>query len=121
MAFTINISPDGKIVVISVTGRFDLSLGFALWQRCQPEKRCYQTYIFNLSDVIELRDSGLAWLKLFTKWAREVGADVHIVRARSEIEKRCIDAGIDVDTSTYPAGNRNNTTVWASWKRESPR
>jgi anti-anti-sigma regulatory factor len=102
MSFTITISPDGKTVSFSVSGRFDLSLGFALWQYCQPEKRCYQTYIFNLSSVSDLRDSGLAWLKLFTKWAREVGADVHLSNASSEIEKRCIATGIDVATSaTY--------------------
>ncbi len=38
MSFMINRSRDGKTVILSVNGRFDLSLGFALWQYCRPEE-----------------------------------------------------------------------------------
>ncbi|MCI0421972.1 MAG: STAS domain-containing protein [Acidobacteria bacterium] len=93
--FMISLSPDGKTVTLSARGRFDLSLGFALWQYCQPEQGRHQTYIFDLSGVDDLHDSGLGWLKMFMRWAQRSGACVRMVNTRPEIEQRLIAAGID--------------------------
>jgi anti-anti-sigma regulatory factor len=89
-------SPDGKIVMLSVTGCFDLSLGFALWQYCKPEEYHYQKYVFNLSEVSDVRDSGLTWLRMFVKWAQQGEATVRLI-TRPEIKEDFIAAGLDVD------------------------
>lgn len=99
MSFMINRSPDGKIVMLSVTGCFDLSLGFALWQYCQPEEYRYQSYVFNLSGVSELRDSGLAWLRMFVKWAQQEEATVRLI-IRPEIKEEFVAAGLNVEDGT---------------------
>jgi len=61
-AFTIMLSPDRKTVTLSAMGHFDLSLGFALWQYCEPDRNRHENYIIDLADVTEMRDSGLGWL-----------------------------------------------------------
>jgi anti-anti-sigma regulatory factor len=107
MAFIINRSRDGKTVILNVNGRFDISQGFALWQYCQPEEYHYQKYVFNLSGVNDLRDSGLAWLRMFVNWAHREEAVVRVI-IRPEIKEDFIAAGLDVEyTASSEAGADN--------------
>jgi ABC-type transporter Mla MlaB component len=99
VAFTIHIIPDHETVMLSAYGHFDLAVGFALWQYCQPEQRRYRHYIVDLAGVNELRDSGLAWLIMFSRWAAARGAGVRLINAYHEIEQRCLAAGITVNDS----------------------
>jgi hypothetical protein len=68
----------------NVNERFDISQGIALWQYCQPEEYHYQKYVFNLSRVNDLRDSGLAWLRMFVKWAHREEAAVQVIMGVSK-------------------------------------
>ncbi|MGH8590998.1 MAG: hypothetical protein ACREXX_17225 [Gammaproteobacteria bacterium] len=44
-AFTIMSSADGKTVTLSAMGHFDMSLGFALWQYCEPDRNRHESAI----------------------------------------------------------------------------
>ena len=94
--FIITCSPDGATVVLSARGHFDLPLGFAFWQYCQPEMCRRETFVFNLAGVTELRDSGLGWLMMFLRWARRSGMGVRVINASPEVGPRLSAAGIEV-------------------------
>lgn len=93
MSFRIEISPDGQVVMLHADGYFDLSLGFAFWQYCQPLERGYRCYVFNFANVHELRDSGLGWLMQFTRRAEAAGASVRFVNEEPFLEKLYRAAG----------------------------
>ena len=93
-AFTIMLSADRETVTLSAVGHFDLSLGFALWQYCEPDRNRHENYIIDLADVTDMRDSGLGWLIMFCQWARRSGARVCVVHARPAIAYRLLAAGI---------------------------
>lgn len=93
-AFTIILSADRKTVTLSAMGHFDLSLGFALWQYCEPDRNRHENYIIDLAEVTDMRDSGLGWLIMLRQWARRSGARVRVVHARPAIAYRLLTAGI---------------------------
>jgi hypothetical protein len=88
----------------NVNERFDISQGIALWQYCQPEEYHYQKYVFNLSRVNDLRDSGLAWLRMFVKWAHREEAAVQVI-IRPELKEDFIAAGLDVEDTASSDSN----------------
>ncbi len=94
MSFRIEISQSQQVVTVNVKGRFDLSLGFAFWQYCEPEQRPARSYFFNFLDVTEVFDSGLTWLKTFLRWARKHGVRVCLVNINAEIERHMSAVGI---------------------------
>ncbi|MGH8536070.1 MAG: STAS domain-containing protein [Gammaproteobacteria bacterium] len=96
-AFTIMLSADGKTVTLSAMGHFDMSLGFALWQYCEPDRNRHESYIVDLADVTDMRDSGLGWLVMLRQWARRSGARVRVIHARPAIAYRLLTAGIAHD------------------------
>jgi hypothetical protein len=87
---------DEGILRVMVTGRFDMSLVFDLWQTCQLEQGRYHTYLFDLGRVGELRDSGLAWLRVFNRRAARAGAAVRLMHCRPEIAERCVSVGLEM-------------------------
>lgn len=97
MSFRIDISPDQEDVTLHVIGRFDLAVGFAFWQYCAPEGRRHKSYVFNLTGVSDLRDSGIGWLLMFSKRARALGAHLTLVNGTPGFEQRCIAAGIPME------------------------
>lgn len=96
MSFHIQASTESAVVTLAVEGRFDLSIGFALWQYCRPEERRYHGYIIDLAQVSDLRDSGLSWLLMFTRWAKGSGVRVRVVNVSPEDRQRCAELGIPV-------------------------
>ncbi len=94
-AFNILVSGDDATVTLRVRGAFDLSVGFAFWQYCQPEVHRRRTYVFDLEEVNDLQDSGLGWLQSFLRQARRYGQRVDLIRARAEVVQRLRAAGID--------------------------
>ncbi len=97
MSFTISLSTDRKMAIFSLRGYFDMPQGFALWQYSQPEINHFQTYIFDLKEVKDIRDSGLGLLMAFLKQAKQDGAEVRMINADTKIKQRCRVAGIDVE------------------------
>jgi anti-anti-sigma regulatory factor len=85
---------DSGVLRVIVTGPFDMSLVFDLWQTCQLEHNRYHTYLFDLGGVRKLRDSGLAWLRVFHRRAAKAGAGMLLMNCRPEIAKRCVSAGL---------------------------
>ncbi|MGH8582409.1 MAG: STAS domain-containing protein [Gammaproteobacteria bacterium] len=100
-AFTILLSADRTTVTLSAVGHFDLSHGFALWQYCEPDRNRHESYIIDLADVTDMRDSGLGWLMMFCHWARRSGAGVRVVHARAAIAYRLLAAGIAHEPGCY--------------------
>ncbi|MGH8533864.1 MAG: STAS domain-containing protein [Gammaproteobacteria bacterium] len=93
-AFTIMSSADGKTVTLSAMGHFDMSLGFALWQYCEPDRNHHESYIIDLADVTDMRDSGLGWIVMLRQWARRSGARVRVIHARPAIACQLLAAGL---------------------------
>jgi ABC-type transporter Mla MlaB component len=87
---------DGGILRVMITGHFDMSLVFDLWQTCQLEQDRYHTYLFDLARVGELRDSGLAWLTMFHRRATRAGAGVRLINCRPEMAERCVSVGLEM-------------------------
>lgn len=94
-AFNISVSSDDSTVTLQVSGVFDLSAGFAFWQYCQPEIRQRQTYVFDLGEVNDLRDSGVGWLLTFLHRARRSGMRVDFIGADVQVARRLREVGID--------------------------
>jgi len=95
----IKTSADRRTLNVTVRGRFDMSLVFDLWQTCQLEQGRYHTYIFDLARVGELRDSGLAWLMMFQRWATKAKIGVRLMNCRPEITERCASAGLEMEAA----------------------
>jgi len=87
---------DSGVLRVMVTGPFDMGLIFDLWQTCQLEHNRYHTYLFDLGGVRELRDSGLAWLRVFNRRAVKAGAGILLMNCRPGIAKRCVSAGLKI-------------------------
>jgi len=87
---------DSGVLRVMVTGPFDMHLVFDLWQTCQLEHNRYHTYLFDLGGVRKLRDSGLAWLRVFNRRAAKAGACILLMNCRPEIAKRCVSAGLKI-------------------------
>lgn len=96
MSYRIEVFTEHNAVALRAEGRFDLSLGFALWQFCRPEEGRYRYYLLDFACVSELCDSGVGWLRDFCRWAKEADASVHAVNVRPEHRQGCIDSGIPV-------------------------
>jgi hypothetical protein len=87
MSYRIEVFTEHKAVALHAEGRFDLSLGFALWQFCRPEEGRYRYYLLDFARVSELCDSGLGWLRDFGRWAKRADASVHAVNVRPNTGK----------------------------------
>jgi ABC-type transporter Mla MlaB component len=87
---------DNGVLRVMVSGPFDMGLVFDLWQSCQLEYNRYHTYLFDLRKVGELRDSGLAWLRVFNRRAAKAGVGILLMNCRPEIAKRCVSAGLKI-------------------------
>ncbi len=87
---------DSGVLRVMVTGPFDMGLVFDLWQTCQLEHNRYHTYLFDLAGVGELRDSGLAWLRVFNRRAAKAGVGTLLMNCRPEIAMRCVSAGLRI-------------------------
>lgn len=44
----------------------------------------FRHYVINLAKTTDLLDSGLGWLRKFTRWAGERGIGVQVINARPE-------------------------------------
>ena len=111
MSFRIEISPDQEDVTLHVIGHFDLAVGFAFWQYCEPERRRHKRYLFNLTGVSDLRDSGIGWLLMFSKRARALGAHLTLLNSTLEFEQRCIAAGIPMEACVSPGAKPASMAV----------
>jgi ABC-type transporter Mla MlaB component len=107
MSFRLETMPEQQSVLFSVQGRFDRDIGFAFWQFCQPEQCRYHRYVFNLTEVNDLRREGLDWLRAFARWAAESGAGVAVITVNAEIKRFCVEAGMAVEG---PRGRRAGGT-----------
>jgi hypothetical protein len=97
MSFRLKTMPKQQSVLFSVQGRFDRDIGFAFWQFCQPEQRRYHRYVFNLTEVNDLRREGLDWLRAFARWAAESGASVAVITVDAGFKRLCAEAGMVVE------------------------
>lgn len=97
MSFIVSLSSDRKMIVFNLRGSFDMPVGFALWQYSQPEVNHYQSYVFDLREVDEIRDSGLGLLMAFLKQAKQDGAEVRLINVGEHLKQRCNTAGITVE------------------------
>ena len=85
---------------LSPMGRFDLSLGYQLWQVCGLEEGAFHRYIFDFERLGELRDSGLAWLLMFSGRAARAGRAVSLANCSHAIAERCLASGFVSDEGT---------------------
>ena len=93
----IEISAQYDTLKVAVKGRFDMSLCFDLWYKCQLEDGRFRSYLFDLGEVSDLRDSGLAWLMMFSRRAEKTGARTCIINCGPEVAGRCLAAGLNTD------------------------
>jgi hypothetical protein len=95
------VSGDGQTVTVSTHGRLDVAMGALFWELCQPDACPYRRYVFDLGGVTEVRFSGIVWLRMFLRWARDGGVTVRLVQARRELEDLCVSAGISIENHCY--------------------
>jgi anti-anti-sigma regulatory factor len=81
---------------IAVLGRFDMSLCFDLWYTCQLGQGRFRTYLFDLGKVDDMRDSGIAWLMMFSRKAAKTGGRICLINCEHDIVERCLAAGLNV-------------------------
>src|SRR3954468_4363316 len=94
MGRNIQTTARGGVLIVQPTGRFDLTLGYELWQICEPDQRQYRGYVFDLVGVSDLRDSGVAWLLMMERWVANIGIKFKVVNVRPEFARRIAEAGI---------------------------
>lgn len=83
-------------LTVEIAGNFDLSLAFDLWHICRLELGRYRRYIFDLATIGEFRDSGLAWLMMFRRHARQSGACMLLTNCSLEVARRCEAVGFEL-------------------------
>jgi anti-anti-sigma factor len=82
------------IILLAVRGEFDISLTLALRKACQWDCIRYREYVFSLSAVTTLRDSGLALLLMFHHATQRHGASLFLCNCTPKIAKRCSAMGL---------------------------
>ena len=87
---------------IGMAGVFDMGFYVDLWEACRVDQGLYHTYVFNLMEVTELRDTGLDWLMAFKRKAKRVGASVQLVNCSHPIAARCHSAGLRLGPVVHP-------------------
>ncbi len=87
---------DYAIVKVNPTGRFDLTLGAAIWRRCQPESSPCREYVFDLAGITQMHPSGVVWLRMFKRWANGSGATVHLVGPNEHVERSCREGQLSI-------------------------
>ena len=85
MAFTITMDRTRGEVTVQVIGSFDRTVGFALWQYCEPERNGYRSFVLDLARVRVVSDAARNWLTGFSIWAREHGAKLLVIHASAAI------------------------------------
>lgn len=94
MGKNIQTTAKAGVLIVQPTGRFDLTLGYELWRTCEPDQRQYRGYVFDLSGISDLRDSGVAWLLMMERWVANIGIRFQVINARPEFARRLTEAGI---------------------------
>ena len=72
-------------VTVQVIGSFDRTVGFALWQYCEPERNGYRSFVLDLARVRVVSDAARNWLTGFSIWAQEHGAELRVIHASAAI------------------------------------
>lgn len=85
MAFTITMDRARGEVTVQVIGSFDRTVGFALWQYCEPERNGYRSFVLDLARVRVVSDAARNWLTGFSIWAQEHGAKLLVIHASAAI------------------------------------
>jgi ABC-type transporter Mla MlaB component len=58
---------------LTLSGVFDMCAAFRVWKSCHLYDRHYHQYIFDFSEVTEIREVGAAWLLMLARRARREG------------------------------------------------
>ncbi|CAN5638066.1 hypothetical protein BH18PSE1_BH18PSE1_11010 [soil metagenome] len=85
MAFTITMDRARGEVTVQVIGSFDRTVGFALWQYCEPERNGCRSFVLDLARVRVVSDAARNWLTGFSIWAQEHGAKLLVIHASAAI------------------------------------
>lgn len=85
-----------RSVTLCLHGEFTFKEGCAIWEVCRPEQTRHQVYYFDLGGTTRLHDNGLAWLRLFLRWAHQVGRSVRFINASAELREQLAAAGMSV-------------------------
>lgn len=99
MTVTVEMSPDRSIVTFRFQGRLDISVASELRKTMEYQDIGCDTYVFDLSDVDEIYDSGLALLMMLRDRATKLGIEYCLADAESpEIMRRCSMIGMEPRT-----------------------
>ncbi len=97
---SITTSQEGHTLRLIPISPFDLTLGYQMWQLCALEERIFHRYIFDFERLHELRDSGLAWLIMFSRRAVRANRKVKLANCSRAVWERCLGAGFSVNEQT---------------------
>lgn len=96
-----------ETLTIALPDHFDLSCGARLlvehessWDQCR-------TCVLDFSAVREVRDSGLAWLLMFSRRAERAGMAVEFANRDPAVSARCDLAGLGLSNPTPTAAFRS--------------
>jgi hypothetical protein len=91
---------------IIIRGRFDLRLGFQLWPKCALEEGIFNHYVFDFESCPDLRDSGLAWLLMFSRRADANGQTVKLANLTMASVGRLAISGLTAELEVAQAQGR---------------
>ena len=87
MALTARTSPDGRVVTIDISGRFDFSVHQDFRQVYEHPEGMTNQYIIDLKNTEYVDSSALGMLLLLREHAGGDRANVQIVHCRPEVKK----------------------------------
>lgn len=93
-------------LVVRIRGRLDIRLTGALASALTSRVDRLADCVFDLADVEEIFDSGLALLLMARRCVNRAGATLRVVNCRPDILSRCRSLGI----ATEPTGGFNAPT-----------
>lgn len=70
-----------KSLRIHLRGHFCFKEGLDLWQTVHPRKQLCQIYYVDMAGVDDLTEDGVAWIRMFLRWAEGTGVSVRIIDA----------------------------------------
>src|SRR3990172_1689586 len=108
-----------RIVRVHLRGNFSFKDGSAVWETCRPEQLRCQVYYLDLAQVTGLQENGIAWLRLFLRWARESGCSVRIVNAPLMLRSQLARAGISVSGTALDYEELQNHKLGEAASREA--
>jgi ABC-type transporter Mla MlaB component len=94
--------------LVRLSGHVTFKDGCELWRTQHPDYWSHRVYYVDLSRVTSFSENGIAWLRIFLRWAETAGFDVRLVNATASVQANLLAAGLQTHQTDGGDGGRSD-------------